>query len=108
MKSLSKRLTGVLLSAIGVFAVVLALSSGIKIHAENHSKKTPLGTDWSHRHLIYSALRNTANADKVEREPRYQQQLLRRGHDARGEGWQNPLRNDKRHQMTRVRRALFQ
>jgi hypothetical protein len=101
MKSLSKRLTGVLLSATGVLAVVLALASGIKIHAENHSKKTPLGTDWSHHHLVYSALRNTANAEKVEREPRYQQQLLRRGHDGRGEGWRNPFRNDKRHQMGR-------
>ena len=81
-------------------AVVLALASGIRIHAENQ-KKVPLGTDWSHRHMIYSALRNTANAEKVEREPRYQQQLLRRGSDNGRDGWMNPLRNEKRHQMTR-------
>ena len=53
-----------------VFAVVRAAHAG--------DEPVHLVTDWSHRHVVFSAPRNSMDQDRLSRDPRYIQQLIRR------------------------------
>lgn len=101
MKSLRKPFAGVSLSILGLVAAVFALGGVVAMRAANPQKKVGLPTDWSHKHLVFSAAQDQAHLAKMEREPRFVQQGLRRG-QANGKGfWHNPVHNESRHQMTR-------
>jgi len=61
--------------------ILLLVSRGMRTHAENQTPdhvRVPLVTDWSHRHMIYSRPSSTAQALRLQAEPRYWQQLARR------------------------------
>lgn len=101
MKSLRKPFAGASLSVLGLVAAVFALCGVAAMRAANPQKKVGLPTDWSHKHLVFSAARDQAHMAKMEREPRFVQQGLRRG-QANGKGfWHNPVHNENRHQMAR-------
>jgi hypothetical protein len=69
------------LAATGTLAiVVLLLSWGMRTHAQNTQGHIPvhMTTDWSTRHMVYSAPSSTAQAWRLQAEPRYLHQLTRR------------------------------
>jgi hypothetical protein len=66
------------LASICALAVVLFLVSwGKKTHAQAHIP-VHMTTDWSNRHMIYSAPSSMAQAWRLQAEPRYLHQLTRR------------------------------
>jgi hypothetical protein len=71
--------------AIGcTVAVVLVLTSwGKKTHAQGQDKAQAhvpvhMTTDWSNRHMVYSAPSSVVQGWRLQAEPRYGQQLARR------------------------------
>jgi len=69
------------LPAACTLAVVLFLLSwSMRTHAQNNSEEhTPVHvtTDWSTRHMVYSAPSSQAQARRLQAEPRYVQQWRR-------------------------------
>ena len=66
------------LVSVSVLAVALLIVSwGKKTHAEGHTP-VHVTTDWSNRHMIYSAPSATREGLILQMEPRYQHQVLRR------------------------------
>src|ERR1019366_3542353 len=84
------RLTQILLGVGIVVALVVVRGT------QAGNEPVHLTTDWSHRHLIFSAPSTPGQASKIQREPRYWQQHYRRnvakldkpgnGKDERNEG----------------------
>jgi hypothetical protein len=57
---------------------VLTMSTALLVEASPDSETAaPLTTDWSHHHLIFSRPATADRAERVERDPRYWQQLRR-------------------------------
>ena len=77
---------------VAVFTV-LALAVGLSGQRPAH-QRVSLVTDWSHRHMIYSAPGSRVSAFQLQSEPRYLQQHFRRyaAADNRADGWLSPLR----------------
>jgi len=71
---------GRLVTLILVFASALALALILVSHRAKAQEHVPvhMTTDWSNRHMIYSAPSTLAQAWRLQAEPRYLQQLLRR------------------------------
>jgi hypothetical protein len=66
------------LASVCTLAVVLFLVSwGKKAHAQAHIP-FHMTTDWSNRHMVYSAPSSMAQAWRLQAEPRYLHQLTRR------------------------------
>ena len=68
-------------STFTVAAALLLLSWGMKTHAQNGAQgHTPvhMTTDWSNRHMVYSAPSSLVEALKLQAEPRYLHQWTRR------------------------------
>jgi hypothetical protein len=66
------------LALVCTLVVVLLLVSWSKrTHAQNHTP-VHLTTDWSNRHMIYSAPSSMMQGRMMQAEPRYQHQLMRR------------------------------
>ena len=57
--------------------MILAVAVGISGHSSDHFG-IPLVTDWSHRHVIFSTPQNFEQALRVQKDPRYLQQWVRR------------------------------
>jgi hypothetical protein len=73
------------LSAVSTFilaAALLLLSWGMKTHAQDGTQggHTPvhMTTDWSNRHMVYSAPSTMMEAWRLQAEPRYLHQWARR------------------------------
>ena len=66
------------LVSVSVLAVALLMVSwGGRTHAQDHTP-VHVTTDWSNRHMIYSAPSLTREGLILQTEPRYQHQVLRR------------------------------
>src|SRR5271170_689457 len=66
------------LGRFGVFVVATAIVAlGISAQQTAHTR-IPLVTDWSSRHLIFSAPSTAAKLSEVSQDPRYRQQWVRR------------------------------
>jgi len=70
------------LASILILSGILFLASrNMKTYAQNRTPEhvpVPLVTDWSHRHMIYSSPSTLAQAWRLQAEPRYLQQWMRR------------------------------
>jgi hypothetical protein len=70
------------LASILILPGILFLASrNTKTYAQNRTLAhipVPLVTDWSHRHMIYSSPSTLAQTWRLEAEPRYLQQWMRR------------------------------
>ena len=69
------------LAAASILAVVLFVSWGMRTHAQNNSQghiPVHMTTDWSTRHMVYSAPSSTAQVQKLQAEPRYLHQWTMR------------------------------
>src|ERR1700690_3804813 len=77
---------------VAIFAV-LVLAVGLSGQGPNH-QRISLVTDWSQRHMIYSAPGSLMQAFQLQSEPRYIQQHFRRYAfaNARLDGWSSPRR----------------
>ena len=64
-------------SVCALVVCVFLLTWSRKTHAENHTP-VHLTTDWSNRHMVYSAPSSMAQAWRLQAEPRYRHQLTRR------------------------------
>jgi hypothetical protein len=60
-----------------VAGVLLLASRSPKAHAQNHIPVS-MTTDWSNRHMVYSAPSSVAQSLRLQAEPRYLHQLTRR------------------------------
>ena len=67
------RVNQILLGVAFVFALVLARD----IKAGDEKEHDHLVTDWSHRHMVFSASANYSQAWELQKEPRYFHQYLR-------------------------------
>jgi hypothetical protein len=56
---------------------VLLVPHVTRTHAQDHAPVS-MTTDWSNRHMVYSAPSNMAQAWRLQAEPRYLQQWVRR------------------------------
>lgn len=78
MKQSRRHLTVSILVGLIFAAVVITIAAPkTKIHAQNHLRIS-LTTDWSHRHMIYTAPDSITTAWRLQGESRYQQQWFRR------------------------------
>jgi len=66
---------------LGRFAVaawaILAVAVGLSGRASDHVR-IPLVTDWTHRHVVFSMPQTFEQSLRVQRDPRYLQQWVRR------------------------------
>ena len=77
-KRTGKWLVRFALASVCALAVVLFLVSwSKKTHAQTHIP-VHMTTDWSNRHMVYSAPSSMAQAWRLQAEPRYLHQLIRR------------------------------
>jgi negative regulator of sigma E activity len=73
-----RRLIRLSLASVCTLAVALLVASwNKKTHAQNHIP-APMTTDWSNRHMVYSAPSSMMHAWRLQAEPRYLHQLTRR------------------------------
>jgi hypothetical protein len=81
------------LGALGVAALCAAAAyfSGLRVLASN--EHVHLATDWSHRHLIFSAPKTWWQGYKLSQNPRYAQQWLRRNAEKKNFDRRRPHRN---------------
>ncbi len=85
----------------GIFAVLI-LAVGLSGQAPQHNRIS-LVTDWSHRHMIYSAPRSLMQAFQLQSEPRYLQQHFRRagvGVNNGSNSWGDPFRRNHESALT--------
>jgi len=66
-----------LISGCTLAVAVFLLSWGRKTHAQGHTP-VHMTTDWSNRHMVYSAPSSLGQALKLQAEPRYLHQWTRR------------------------------
>jgi len=66
-----------LISACTLAVAVFLLSLGRKTHAQGHTP-VHMTTDWSNRHMVYSAPSSLGQALRLQAEPRYLHQWTRR------------------------------
>ncbi len=66
-----------LISGCTLAVAVFLLSWGTKTHAQGHTP-VHMTTDWSNRHMVYSAPSSLGQALKLQAEPRYLHQWTRR------------------------------
>jgi hypothetical protein len=82
MKQSSRRVVRLCLVATCTLAAVLLLVSwSVRTYAQNNSQgHTPvhMTTDWSNRHMVYSAPSSMAQAWRLQAESRYLNQWTRR------------------------------
>ncbi len=72
------------LALVALAGALLLVPQGTRTHAQNHVRVS-MTTDWSNRHVVFSAPSNIWQSWQLQKEPRYWQQLLRRNADA----WRN-------------------
>ncbi len=63
---------------VSIFGVFLMSSAMWAQSVPAAEKPIPVPTDWSHHHVIFSKPGTTEQAARVEKDPRYWQQLYRR------------------------------
>jgi hypothetical protein len=73
---MNPRHTGVAIALVATVMQVTALSA--QTPDGGNPRRIPLPQDWSHRHLIYSAPASLQDAVRLQNEPRYWHQWLRR------------------------------
>ncbi len=79
--------------AAALFVGLFLVPRSSVLRAADGHVRVPLTSDWSHRHMIYSAPRSLSQAMQLQYQPRYVQQHYR--HGGRGNtGWHNPFRNN--------------
>ncbi len=66
-----------LISGCTLAVAVFLLLWGTKTHAQGHTP-VHMTTDWSNRHMVYSAPSSLGQALKLQAEPRYLHQWTRR------------------------------
>ena len=66
-----------LASVCTLVVALLVVSWNKKTHAQNHTP-VHMTTDWSNRHMVYSAPSSVMQAWRLQFEPRYLHQLARR------------------------------
>ncbi len=66
-----------LASVCALAVVFILMARGKKTHAQTHIP-VHMTTDWSNRHMVYSAPSSMAQAWRLQAEPRYLHQLTRR------------------------------
>jgi len=74
-RTLVLRLTVVSLCTLA--GILLVASRSPKAHAQSHVPVS-MTTDWSNRHMVFTAPSSVAQALRLQAEPRYLQQLTRR------------------------------
>jgi len=86
MKSNSKRRIGLTYLIFGVVIVISFAAVRATIAAE---EPVHLVTDWSHRHVLFSAPHSLMDQLRLSRNPRYIQQVIRRNAELKdqGDGW---------------------
>jgi hypothetical protein len=72
-----RRLVRFGLASLCVVVILFLVSRGKKTHAQTHIP-VHMTTDWSNRHMVYSAPSSMAQAWRLQAEPRYLHQLTRR------------------------------
>jgi len=72
-----RRLVRFGLASLCVVVILFLVSRGKKTHAQTHTP-VHMTTDWSNRHMVYSAPSSMAQAWRLQAEPRYLHQLTRR------------------------------
>lgn len=72
-----------LISACSLTVAVFLLSWGMKTHAQGKGHvPVHMTTDWSNRHMVYSAPSSMTQGWRLQAEPRYLHQLTRRASPA--------------------------
>jgi hypothetical protein len=66
-----------LISVCALGAALFLMSRSRKTHAQTHVP-VHMTTDWSNRHMVYSAPSSMTQAWRLQAEPRYLHQLARR------------------------------
>ena len=66
-----------LVSVCTLAVAVVWLSWGKKTHAQGHTP-VHVTTDWSNRHMVYTSPSSMSQAFKLQAEPRYLHQWMRR------------------------------
>jgi hypothetical protein len=66
-----------LISGCTLALAMFLLSWGTKTHAQGHAP-VHMTTDWSNRHMVYSAPSSVGQALRLQAEPRYLHQWTRR------------------------------
>ncbi len=70
---------GRVIAAVGIVALgVVVLARGTNKTSDTRPKRVSVPYDWSHRHVVFSKPGNAQQAVKLQQEPRYWHQLLRR------------------------------
>ncbi len=67
--------------ACALAAVLFLLIWSMRTHAQNNTRDhtpVPVTSDWSNRHMVYSAPASAAQAQRLQAEPRYLNQLKQR------------------------------
>jgi hypothetical protein len=70
-----------LVSILTLSGILILASRSVKTYAQNETPnhvRMPLVTDWSNRHMIYSSPSTLSQAWRLQAEPRYLQQWMRR------------------------------
>lgn len=78
------RLTWAALIVALILATAALLESSVAFGSE---QRVSLVTDWTHRHMMFSAPKSLADAFALSRNPRYVQQLMRRNIERRHHHW---------------------
>jgi 5-methylcytosine-specific restriction endonuclease McrA len=66
---------------VALAGILLLASWRKETHAQNQAPnhvRVPMVTDWSHHHMVYSRPASIADALRLQNEPRYVQQVMRR------------------------------
>jgi hypothetical protein len=86
MKSNSKRRIGL---TYLIFGVVIVISFAAVRATKAAEEPVHLVTDWSHRHVLFSAPHSLMDQLRLSRNPRYLQQIIRRNAELndQGDGW---------------------
>src|SRR5580704_15606670 len=75
MKQTNPRRTGMVVAWVATLSLIVTLGAQT---ADGQAPRVPLAQDWSHRHLIYSAPATVEQARRLQTEPRYWHQWIRR------------------------------
>ncbi|MGA2336574.1 MAG: hypothetical protein WA383_08635 [Terriglobales bacterium] len=70
---------------LSILAVLTLSSALLSQTSQDSNAVVHLPTDWSHHHLVFSTPAAPEQLERIQQDPRYWQQLLRRSHAARPE-----------------------
>jgi hypothetical protein len=75
-----------LISVCILTGVVLIVSHKMKTHAQTSTlPRVSMTSDWSNRHMLFSAPTSAEQAERLQKDPRYLQQVIRENLAPRGD-----------------------